>query len=242
MLLAIDTSTAQGSVALAEKNGTAVTVRETLLDDGWQHGRLLISAVDALLREAGRRLDDVDAFACGIGPGSYTGTRIGVIAAKTLAWSRGKPLYGVSSLAALALSFAETQPQTPARVVVMQDARRDEIYTGVYTFGADGLPQAAAADTALNPAAAAALVTPEAQVAGGGAWRKYPEVFPAPEVTGRFTEFAGRPTLAASLAKIALAGRVAATDPKILEPVYLRREEAPCSFEKYAAEHAGDGK
>lgn len=238
MLLAIDTSTAQGSVALADKKGTTATVTERVIDDGWQHGRLLVSTVDELLRAAGKTLAEVTGFVCGIGPGSYTGTRIGVIAAKTFAWSMNKPLYGVSSLAALALSFYDSCKDKPRRVVTMQDARRDEIYTGVYEFGADGLPVAAVADVAVNPQMAADLVTSGSAVVGGGAWRKYPEVFLSKvPADAAFNIFAGVPSLAASLAKIALAGKIPAVDPKILEPVYMRREEAPCSFEKYAQEH-----
>lgn len=241
MLLAIDTSTSQGSVALATKTGEEVSIREKAIDDGWQHGRLLISAVDALLREAGKTLNDVDAFACGIGPGSYTGTRIGVIAAKTLAWCQGRPLHGVSSLAALALCHRAACGA--ATVVALQDARKDEIYAGAYAFGADGLPQALRPDAALNPFDAAALVAPGAAVVGGGVWDKYPEAFAAARAAGaEFRLAAPAPTLAAAVARIALSGKIPASDPKTLEPVYMRREESPCSFEKYAQEHAKEGK
>ena len=236
MLLAIDTSTSQGSVALAAADGAAVAVRERTIDDGWQHGRLLICAVDALLREAGRTLAAVDAFACGIGPGSYTGTRIGVIAAKTLAWCQNRPLYGVSSLAALAL--CRHAADGAAAVVALQDARKDEIYAGAYAFTADGMPEALRPDAALNPRDAAALIAPGAVVTGNGVWDKYPDAFAAARAAGaEFRAAPAAPTLAAAVARIALSGRIAAGDPKTLEPVYMRREEAPCTFEKYAREH-----
>jgi len=100
-LLALDTSTSNMTIALA-KDGRLLSENDT--EAVRNHSVQLLPNVQQLLREAGVSPKELAAVAVGHGPGSYTGVRIGVTAAKTLAWSLGIPLYGVSSLQALALS------------------------------------------------------------------------------------------------------------------------------------------
>ncbi|WP_409344150.1 tRNA (adenosine(37)-N6)-threonylcarbamoyltransferase complex dimerization subunit type 1 TsaB [Paenibacillus sp. MBLB4367] len=102
-MLAIDTSTATMTVALLA--GSAVLGEKHNMSER-NHSLYLMPVVQELLSEHGLQPNDLDGFAVGVGPGSYTGVRIGVTAAKTMAWALGKPVYGVSSLEALAYGAA----------------------------------------------------------------------------------------------------------------------------------------
>ena len=125
LILAFDTSTLRAALALLR--GEEVLVEgERLVTT---HSERLLVAIDDLLRAAGVALDRVDAIACGKGPGSFTGLRIGMSTAKALAWATGKPLVCVSSLAALAQNVAQLRPR-PGLVVPCIDARRGEVFAG----------------------------------------------------------------------------------------------------------------
>lgn len=225
-ILSLDSSTIYGSVALAINDDL---VCEKLLTDGWQHGRLLLSGVQEILATAKIELNAIDVFACGIGAGSYTGTRIGVIAAKTLAWANNKKLVGVSSLAAMAFCAEQSEK----KIVVMQNARSEEIYTGVYQFSSNGIMQKIAEDCALTPINASKLLTDNCVVIGD-AGEKYPEIFALfRERNIEFISYQGKPNLATAIAKIAQKNSLPTVSPLSLTPKYLRRDESPCSFEKF---------
>src|SRR5262249_23790657 len=94
-LLALDTSTRHAAMAVGRADG-AVFVAPGHPSTG--HGRGLIPALRDLMREAGLQLTDLDGLAVGLGPGSFTGLRVGVTAVKTLAYACGKPLVGLDSM------------------------------------------------------------------------------------------------------------------------------------------------
>lgn len=125
-ILALDTTSEFGSLAL-RVDGQTVAAKSIHSPEGFAH--LIFGAIDDLLCGAGFRLKDVDCFAAADGPGSFTGVRVGLSAAKGLAEATGKRAAGVSNLRALA-SFGNL----PLRAVML-DARRGEFYTAVY--GAD---------------------------------------------------------------------------------------------------------
>lgn len=130
-VLAIDTSTMMGSVALLEDDRI---VAEGLLNVEVTHSERLISSVDDILKMASVDISDVDLFAVAIGPGSFTGLRIGLAAVKGFAFSLQKPIVGVSTLKALAYNaFASELP-----VVSLLNARRGEFYVGAYSFKKNG--------------------------------------------------------------------------------------------------------
>jgi tRNA threonylcarbamoyladenosine biosynthesis protein TsaB len=129
-ILAIDTSADFGSIALVE-DGRVVEETPLHSSDGFAH--VLFDAVRTLLERHDWTLAGLDGVAAAAGPGSFTGVRVGLAAAKGLADVLGKPMAGVSNLRALA-SFG-----TGSRRAVLLDARRGEIYGAVY--GADGLVQ-----------------------------------------------------------------------------------------------------
>ena len=122
-LLALDTTTEFGGLALAE-DGDVVEELPLHSPDGFAH--ILFGHLDRLLRRHGWRIQEVDCFAAAAGPGSFTGVRVGLAAVKGLAEANGKPVVGVSNLQAV--SWFGTAPRRAA----VLDARRGEIYGAVY--------------------------------------------------------------------------------------------------------------
>jgi len=122
-ILAIDTTSSLGSIAL-RRNGHTTLIREITSPDGFAH--VIFPSIEELLAEAGCRLGDIDCFAAGSGPGSFTGVRVGLSVVKGLAEAEGKKAVGISNLRALA-SFGKSD-----RRAVYLNARRGEIYGAVY--------------------------------------------------------------------------------------------------------------
>ncbi len=127
-LLAIETATPATRVALAVDGEVVAEVE----GDGRPHAAALLPAVERLLAEARIALADVDAFAVSIGPGSFTGLRIGLSTVKAFALG-GRPLAGVPTLAALAWPERDAAPT----LVASLDAQRGELYAAAYTVGGD---------------------------------------------------------------------------------------------------------
>lgn len=128
LILNIDTSTEICSAAIA-REGHVVALREN--GEGLNHSTLLGVYVDELLKENNWSADDLDAIAVSMGPGSYTGLRIGVSLAKGICFGAGKPLIAVSTLEALARTIAEREGED-IYYCPMIDARRMEVYTAIY--------------------------------------------------------------------------------------------------------------
>jgi tRNA threonylcarbamoyladenosine biosynthesis protein TsaB len=126
-VLALDTSTEYCSVALWQ-DGTVMARSELA---GQKHSELLIAMLDALLKDAGLGIRDMDGIAFGKGPGSFTGVRIACGAAQGLAFGADVPAAGVCTLLALAEASGE------ARVIAALDARMGEIYHAAYQRTAD---------------------------------------------------------------------------------------------------------
>ncbi len=128
LILNIDTSTDVCSVAIA-RDGNVIALKEN--DEGFNHSTLLGVYVDDLLKENDLTASDLYAVAVSMGPGSYTGLRIGVSLAKGICFGAGKPLIAVSTLAALANAVAQREDEE-AFYCPMIDARRMEVYTAIY--------------------------------------------------------------------------------------------------------------
>jgi tRNA threonylcarbamoyladenosine biosynthesis protein TsaB len=176
-VLAVDTTTRRGSVALVGEEGTLGEAR-VLASDG--HSRWLLPAVDALLRGAGCEPAEIDAFAVTCGPGSFTGLRIGLSSVQGLALACGRPCVGVSALDVLALSAGSGE--TP--VVAAMDAFRGETYVAVYDEAARSLgpPRVGVLEElagALPPGAAFvgdAAISQRARIERLAAGARFPEV------------------------------------------------------------------
>lgn len=124
LLLALDTATPAVTVALHD--GTRV-LAESRQVDARRHGELLLPAVDRVLAEAGLKLDAVSDIVVGVGPGPYTGLRVGLVTAATFGAALGVPVHGLCSLDGLAYASGLTGP-----FVVATDARRKEVYWARY--------------------------------------------------------------------------------------------------------------
>ncbi|NSW77823.1 MAG: tRNA (adenosine(37)-N6)-threonylcarbamoyltransferase complex dimerization subunit type 1 TsaB [Chthonomonadetes bacterium] len=130
-LLALETTGEVCSIC-ASQDGKPVAV--LTFAHGMQLSTRLIPFIDHVLNTAGWQMADVDAFAVGLGPGSFTGTRVGVMTAKTFAQALAKPIVGVCSLDVLAGEYAFIPHQVVCAVV---PARKGEVYACVYEGGSE---------------------------------------------------------------------------------------------------------
>ncbi len=126
-VLGIDTSTMLGGIALLDEQ---MLIAETRLNVKVSHSERLMSEVALCLERTGLTLHDIDVFALAIGPGSFTGLRVGVSTVKGLAYATGKPVTAVSTLEAFAWNAAFCRhPVCP-----LLDARKKEVYGAVYRW------------------------------------------------------------------------------------------------------------
>lgn len=131
MILALETATAACSVAVTRPDGTVLA--ETLAAAGPAHTRRLLADIHHALAMAGAALGDVELIVVGLGPGTFTGLRIGVATARALAQARGVALAGVPTLAALALALSEGDATGDAVVYVpLIDGKRREVFAAGY--------------------------------------------------------------------------------------------------------------
>lgn len=207
LLLAIDTATS--AVTVAVHDGTRVLAEATTVDSR-AHGERLAPGVREVLDRVGATCADLTDVVCGLGPGPFTGLRVGVVTARVLAFATGARLRGICSLDALAASAGVT-----GDVLVATDARRKEVYWARYAVSSD------AVERLDGPA-----VTRPAELAAG--WRELPTVGRGPALYPDLFPRAVGPAdvSAAALADLAVA-RLAAGDPLAeTEPLYLRRPDA----------------
>ncbi len=130
-IVGMDTSTSCGSVGLIEDKKV---ISEYLLNTPVTHSERLLAAIEFVLREARCRIEQVEGWAVALGPGSFTGLRIGVSTVKGLAFATGKPVAGVSTLDILASQIAATSHL----ICPVLDARKDQVYTAFYRYTEDG--------------------------------------------------------------------------------------------------------
>jgi tRNA threonylcarbamoyladenosine biosynthesis protein TsaB len=196
------------------------------------HGARLPAALTELLAEGGLRLTDVDAYAIGLGPGSFTGLRIGLATWKGLAYASRRPIAGVSSLAAMALAAAPDAPPG-ALLVPLLDARKGEVYAGFFRVVGGGV-EPEAREAALSPEALAARAPAlEGAVGFGEGYAAYAERLGAHLPPLRTAIIAPTALGVARLAAARLSA--AAFDPQALfalEPHYVRASEAEVKFPK----------
>ena len=125
LILAFETSAKAASVALLEDGKL---LGESYQNTGLTHSQTLMVMAEQLLRQCGKTVAEVTAAAVAAGPGSFTGVRIGVAAAKGFAWGREIPCFGVSTLEAMALSLGAYQ----GYVCPCMDARRSQVYNTLF--------------------------------------------------------------------------------------------------------------
>jgi tRNA threonylcarbamoyladenosine biosynthesis protein TsaB len=202
VLLAFDTATPLVTVAL---NDGTVVVAERTAEQGMKHGEQLAPLIEAVLREAGVVRQELTAIGVGVGPGPFTGLRVGLVTARTLGFVLELPVYGVCTLDVLA---AEAVAIGVGRrgFLVATDARRKEVYVATY----DDEGRRIDGPSVLRPADA-----PHGLPTVGEGARLYPDSFP--EAVGPLRPSAGW------LARVIVEERAELLDP---EPLYLRRPDA----------------
>ncbi len=217
LIVALETATETGSVALLEGERL---LAERELDGRQRHAARLLAELDGLLAAAGRGLEQVELIALSIGPGTFTGLRIGLATALGLAFGTRRKLAPVSTLAALAL-----RAPGAAGVLPLLDARRGQVYAGLY--GPDAGPRAD--DRVCDPQEVVELLpgAGEVTVLGSGADRHRELLEPLLGARVRWAA-AGLTPRAADVgvlgARQAAAG--GALDPADVEPRYLRGSDA----------------
>ncbi|MFI6870100.1 tRNA (adenosine(37)-N6)-threonylcarbamoyltransferase complex dimerization subunit type 1 TsaB [Nocardia sp. NPDC050406] len=226
LVLAVDTATPAVTAGLVELDPAQVggnaplitTIASRVTVDARAHNEVLTPQILACLAESGRTRSDIDALVVGVGPGPFTGLRVGMATAAAFGDALGKPVYGVCSLDAIAAdteTYIKKDTTEPVELLVVTDARRREVYWARYR--------------AVSPE------NPGGRIAG-------PEVCkPADLDAGTATLIAGSashvdyfdlPVLPvetpspAGLVRVAARAILAGETPEALTPLYLRRPDA----------------
>lgn len=237
-VLALDTATLAASVAVLVDDQVTATRQARVTT----HSEALLPLIDDALRDAGLAPSDVELVACGRGPGSFTGLRIGLATAKGLCFALGKPLVVVSSLAALALeALAEAPPD--ALVLALLDARKNEVYAGLYSLAARPLPiplpmplavPLPVIDEKVLPPERLSAYLGEAEIQGdlwivGEGALAYPDCARA---LGQVVESAAQTPQAAHVARLGLLRwqEAARDELATATPTYIRPSEAELKF------------
>ncbi|HTY21047.1 MAG TPA: tRNA (adenosine(37)-N6)-threonylcarbamoyltransferase complex dimerization subunit type 1 TsaB [Geobacteraceae bacterium] len=218
-ILTIDTSTTVCSVALTM--GDRV-VAETLLNMEKTHASRLLNLVDMILCVAGLDVKDLDGFAVALGPGSFTGLRVGIATVKGLALASNKPVCGFSSLAMLAMNI----PWAAHPVCPMFDAKKKEVYTALYNCRE--LPSPLINDCVVSPGDFLEKLEGDIIFVGAGALTYRELIVDRLGARAFFAPLSAnlpRASNGAELAKCVFA-QGAAVLPAALVPCYIRPSEA----------------
>lgn len=225
MLLAIDTSSLVLSCALAEEDRI---VAEWTVQKKLTHSEQLIPHMDLMLKEAGAAKSEITALAVSIGPGSFTGLRIGLATAKMAAYIWKVPLVGVDTLEALAWNMAGSQ----AYILPLMDAQRGNVYTALYGAYSEMWKEAPEGVAPIDAVIDAAVKHGGPIIAVGECADKYREKLTEAGIL--LAPPQNRCARAGSVAMAALQKlkKESRDDPLTLLPNYIRRSEAEVLWEK----------
>jgi tRNA threonylcarbamoyladenosine biosynthesis protein TsaB len=223
-ILAVDTATRSCSVAVIDGEKL---LAESTLDNDQTHSRHLLSLIDAVIKKSGWEIARLDGFAVSIGPGSFTGLRIGIASVKGLAFSLNKPVVGVSSLEALAFQCR----QQSNLICPVIDARKQEVYFGFYRSGGGKLTREAPEQVA-PPEKAVQGIRESCLFIGNGA-ELYRDLIISK--LGHLAQFASaeqHAIRASAIARLSLPRfkRQETDDLSLLVPHYIRKSDAELSL------------
>ena len=219
-ILAVETSGFEGSIAI-KCDGNAVDER-FLSAEGRRHAQTLVMEVKRLLLDHHLSPSAIDAVAVSVGPGSFTGLRVGVVFAKTFAWANGCDLIAVDTLQALAQQIEES----PKHVGVISDAQRQEVFMNTYHWDSDKQMRRSDVETSILPVAELAESSElGAEIITGPGLEKF-----GPQLEGMHSLADGsfwqpRAVSVAEIGSKLVADGVTA-NIETLEPVYIRRSYA----------------
>ena len=232
LILGFDSTAVACSAALVDDNKV---ISEIHLNRGSKHSEQLLPVIDQVLRLADKRLEDLDAIAVTVGPGSFTGVRIAVATGKALAQGLDKKLIAVSSLDALARNIIAED----ALIVPLLDARKNEFYSSCYRYR-DGILEKVKQEQAVSPQKLFEdLLSEEKVYFVGEALGKYEGMIR--EILGDNAVLAPASRGSIRGAEVAFIGmekflREEFTDYYNMAPLYLRKPEAETTWE---AKHSG---
>lgn len=220
-ILAIETSTMLGGVAVMDK--TSGLIFESRLNVRTTHSERLMTETAHALIQAGLKITDIDVFAAAVGPGSFTGLRIGLSTIKGFSYSTGRPVVSVPTLEAFAWNF----PYSGHPVCTMLDARKNEVYAAIFRWCENGFDKVAA-EASIKPAELLVNIKEPVIFAGEGAVIYRDTII---ESAGRNALFAPEHLMVPSPANVAYLGLKKAlagdfSDPVGLTPFYIRKSEA----------------
>jgi tRNA threonylcarbamoyladenosine biosynthesis protein TsaB len=228
MFLGIDTATVRGSIALAGRERTASEVR--LQARAW-HARDLLEQIDGMLERAGQAAADLSGIGVAVGPGSFTGVRIGMATGKGMAYALGIGLAGLSTLEALALAARFERDQIVGRLCPAIDAGRGEVYFAEFECEAEGVRRLSP-DRSRPPDALDADLSGAVTLVGNGAAL----IINADEAMRRSaTVIEPDPPLAGAIARWA-AGRIRPErgfEAGTLNPNYVRPSDAEATRRRH---------
>jgi tRNA threonylcarbamoyladenosine biosynthesis protein TsaB len=229
LILAIETATGCGSVALTRGGmGDGRLLAEATAQPELTHSRRLLGSVDWIMKAAGVEWADLDGVAVSLGPGSFTGLRIGMAAAKGIVLAAGVPLLGVHTLDGIALSC----PVIDRPLWCLLDARKQEVYAACYRPGPSGRPERNSPEEAVRPEVLVDRIAEPVILAGPG----------LDEYQSLFCRLADVQLVPAALSspRAARVGFLAAEqlvrgttlDPATAAPLYVRASEAEINLRK----------
>ena len=226
-LLAFDTATDVVTVAVG-RDGEVLA--ETRLDAGRLHAEHLVPAIDAALARAGVPIGSLDAVAVGLGPGRFTGLRVGVTTANALGFALGCPIVGIGSLELVAHPVRALAPE----VVVVLDARRREVFWARFRPTPDGMGLVRVGADAVDPpdeVAGALAAEPGPRLLVGDGLERYRDVFAAKVPGVSLAPAADAPPSAAALVELATAALARGEGRDAVTPRYVRESDAVINWE-----------
>ncbi|RUM34470.1 MAG: tRNA (adenosine(37)-N6)-threonylcarbamoyltransferase complex dimerization subunit type 1 TsaB [Desulfobulbus sp.] len=223
LILSIETSTGCGSVSLTRGGcDSGHLLAEATAHPEVTHSRRLLGSVDWVMKAAGVEWPDIDGVAVSLGPGSFTGLRIGMAAAKGIVLAAGIPLLGVSTFAGIALSCGVID--RPLWCVL--DARKQEVYAACFLPGKNRRPELSLEAVAIKPEALVRKMTSPSLLAGPGV-DAYRDIFAAGHDIELIPAALSSPR-AAQIGYLAAELLAADTllDPAVAVPAYVRASDA----------------
>lgn len=245
-ILALDTAGSEGSISLAPL-GASDQAREFPLDVRQRHAQVLLPAIRSALAECRLTPREISLITVTSGPGSFTGLRVGIMAAKTWAWATGARLVAIPSLTAIAETWRRNHgpAEHGGRLWCVENAQRGELFVSSLDADDEPFPGRDNPTEILPPSALLERLQPQDRVIGPGValWQQDDSDLVddlAPDLLRRLRDnsrYVARPSglVLANLARNCFAAGAFA-DPLTLEPTYLRRSSAE---DKWLAKQAG---
>lgn len=220
-ILAVETSTMLGGVAVMDESGGLIL--ESRLNVKIAHSERLMTEIDHALKQAGMKISEIDVFGIAIGPGSFTGLRIGLSTVKGFSYATGKPIVSVPTLEAFAWNF----PYSPYPVCTMFDARKKEVYAAVFRWR-DGGFEKIVNERSVKPSDLLKALEGPVIFAGEGALLYRQAII---EIVGGNALFPPPQCMVPSPSNVAYLGLKKAmggdfSEPVSLVPFYIRKSEA----------------